>query len=172
MKKGLPHIVPLAPQVIEILQEIKSFGFNSHYVLYSNRSKTGAMSENAFTTALKRMGYQGKMTGHGFRRLASTSLYEMQYNPKAIELQLAHISRDKTERAYNDAQMLPRRIQMMNDWANIVDEVRQSDFKTYQNRLTADTSTDQLTLFLERLNKKAKDSHTPDTQPLEIQAVQ
>lgn len=172
MKNGLPHIVPLAPQVIEILQQIKSFGFNSDYVLYSNRSKTGAMSENAFTTALKRIGYQGKMTGHGFRGLASTSLYEMQYNPKAIELQLAHISRDKTERAYNDAEMLPRRIQMMNDWANIVDEVRQSDFKTYQNRLTADTSTDQLTLFLERLNKKEKDNHTPDTQPLEIQAMQ
>lgn len=124
MKNGLPHIVPPAPQVIEILQTIKAWGLHDTYVFFSNRGKGDILSNNAFTVALKRMNYKGKMTGHGFRGLASTSLYEMQYNPQAIELQLSHVQGNKTVRAYNDANLLPARIKMMNEWANIVDEIR------------------------------------------------
>lgn len=177
MKCRNPHIVPLAPQVIEILQTIKEWGLSDEYVFFSNRSKQrNTLSPNALTTPLKRMGYAGRMTGHGFRGLASTSLYEMQYNPKAIELQLAHVSKDKTERAYNDAEMLPKRIQMMREWANIIDEVKQGNFKTYQNRLTADGTTDQFAIFLERLSKKGADIHaeiaTHQAELLEIRAMQ
>lgn len=70
MKNGLPHIVPPAPQVIEILQTIKAWGLHDTYVFFSNRGKGDILSNNAFTVALKRMGYKGKMTGHGFRGLA------------------------------------------------------------------------------------------------------
>lgn len=177
MKMRKPHIVPLAPQVIEILQTIKQWGLSAEYVFFSNRSRQNStLSSNALTTALKRMGYAGRMTGHGFRGLASTSLYEMQYSPKAIELQLAHVSKDKTERAYNDAKMLPKRMQMMKEWANIIDEVKQNNFKTYQNRLTADGNADQFALFLERLNSKGADIHaeiaTHHAELLEIKAMQ
>lgn len=177
MKSRNPHTVPLAPQVIQILQTIREWGLNNTYVFFSNRSKQReTLSPNALTTALKRMGYKDKMTGHGFRGLASTSLYEMQYNPKAIELQLAHVGKDKTERAYNHADMLPKRTQMMKEWANIIDEVKQGNFKSYQNRLTADSDSDQLALFLERLNKKGADIHselaTHRAELLEIKAMQ
>lgn len=125
MKNGLPHIVPLALQAIAILQTIKQMDLSDEWVFFSNRSrKTENLSNNAFTTALKRMGYKDKMTGHGFRGLASISLYDMQYNPQAIELQLSHVQGNKTVRAYNDANLLPARIKMMNEWANIVDEIR------------------------------------------------
>lgn len=120
MKMSRPHIVPLSPQTIQILQTIKSWGLHSEYVFYNTASKA-PISENVLTSALKRMGYQGLMTGHGFRGIASTKLHELQYNHEAIELQLAHAKSDKVSMAYNGAEYLPYRIQMMNDWANLID---------------------------------------------------
>jgi integrase len=151
MKMRKPHIVPLAPQAIEILQTIKAWGFSSEFVFFSHHGKGEVFSNNVLTSALKKMGYLGKMTGHGFRGLACTSLYEMQYNPKAIELQLSHVVGGKVERAYNDATMLPTRTQMMNEWANVIDEVKGGDFSTYKARLTNDNS---LELFLRALDYK------------------
>lgn len=66
------------------------------------------------------MDYQGRMTGHGFRGIASTKLHELQYNHECIELQLAHAKADKISMAYNGAEHLPYRIQMMNEWADLV----------------------------------------------------
>lgn len=152
MKMKLPHIVPLAPQAIAILKEIKKLGWSQEYVFYSHRSKkTNTLSNNTLTKALHRMGYKDKMTGHGFRGLASTSLYQMQYNPKAIELQLAHVVGNKVERAYNEADMLPMRIQMMNDWANIIHEIKQGSFDTYNKRTTTDQNNISLEIFLKSL---------------------
>ena len=152
LKMKLPHIVPLAPQAIAILKEIKKLGWSQEYVFYSHRSKkTNTLSNNTLTKALHRMGYKDKMTGHGFRGLASTSLYQMQYNPKAIELQLAHVVGNKVERAYNEADMLPMRIQMMNDWANIIHEIKQGSFDTYNKRTTTDQNNISLEIFLKSL---------------------
>lgn len=123
MKMKRPHIVPLAPQAIEILNIIKSFGFSDTYVFY-NTSTQKPISENAFTKALERMGYKGRMTGHGFRGLASTTLHEQQYQHEAIELQLAHDDNNKVSKAYNGAKLLPYRIKMMNEWANFIDKVK------------------------------------------------
>ncbi|UNU72914.1 tyrosine-type recombinase/integrase [Moraxella nasovis] len=177
MKCRNTHVVPLAPQVIEILQTIKEWRLHDEFVFFSNRSKQReTLSPNALTTALKRMGYKDKMTGHGFRGLASTSLYEMQYNPKAIELQLAHVSKDKTERAYNHADMIPKRMQMMKEWADIVDEIKDGDFSTYRKRLTADGSSDDLALFLGRIYKNGAILHgelaTHQAELLEIKGMQ
>jgi hypothetical protein len=68
------------------------------------------------------MGYKGKMTGHGFRGLASTTLHEKEFMHEAIELQLAHDRENKISAAYNGAQHLPYRINMMNEWANFIDD--------------------------------------------------
>ncbi len=68
------------------------------------------------------MGYKGRMTGHGFRGLASTTLHEQEYMHEAIELQLAHEKENKISKAYNGAQHLPYRIKMMNEWANFIDD--------------------------------------------------
>ena len=123
MKMNRPHIVPLSPQIITILEQIKSLSLSDTYVLF-NSSRQQSYSENVFTNALKKMGYRGEMTGHGFRGLASTALHERQYMHEAIELQLAHDSESKTSKAYNGAKHLPYRIKMMQDWANFIDDAK------------------------------------------------
>ena len=123
MKMNRPHIVPLAPQVIAILEQIKALHLSDTYVFY-NSSRQQPYSENVFTSALKKMGYAGEMTGHGFRGLASTTLHEQQYKHEAIELQLAHDSENKVSKAYNGAKYLPYRVKMMTEWANFIDDVK------------------------------------------------
>ena len=120
MKMDRPHIVPLAPQVIEILQQIKDLNFSEQYVFY-NPSTRKPYSQNAFINALYQMGYKYKMTGHGFRGLASTTLHEQGFMHEAIELQLAHEQENKISKAYNGAQHLDYRRDMMNEWANFID---------------------------------------------------
>lgn len=120
MKMDRPHIVPLAPQVIDILQQIKDLNFSEQYVFY-NPSTRKPYSQNAFINALYQMGYKYKMTGHGFRGLASTTLHEQGFMHEAIELQLAHEQENKISKAYNGAQHLDYRRDMMNEWANFID---------------------------------------------------
>lgn len=121
MKAKRLHIVPLSPQVTKLLKKIKALGFSDQYVFF-NPSTRKPYSQNAFITALWRLGYKGRMTGHGFRGLASTTLHEQGYRHEAIELQLAHDRENKVSKAYNGAQYLDYRTKMMNDWANHVDD--------------------------------------------------
>ena len=121
MKMDRLHLVPLAPQTMAILEQIKALGFSDQYVFF-NTSTRKPYSMNAFITALWRMGYKGRMTGHGFRGLASTTLHEQEYMHEAIELQLAHEKENKISKAYNGAQHLPYRTKMMNEWANFIDD--------------------------------------------------
>ena len=121
MKMDRPHLVPLAPQTMAILEQIKTLGFSDKYVFF-NPSTRKPYSTNAFITALWRMGYKGRMTGHGFRGLASTTLHEQEFMHEAIELQLAHEKENKISKAYNGAQHLPYRTDMMHQWANFIDD--------------------------------------------------
>lgn len=121
MKMDRPHLVPLAPQTMAILEQIKALGFSDKYVFFNTTTRK-PYSTNAFITALWRMGYKGRMTGHGFRGLASTTLHEQEYMHEAIELQLAHEKENKISKAYNGAQHLPYRTKMMNEWANFIDD--------------------------------------------------
>ena len=120
MKMDRPHIVPLAPQVIHILEQIKELNFSEQYVFY-NPSTRKPYSQNAFINALYQMGYKYKMTGHGFRGLASTTLHEQGFMHEAIELQLAHEQENKISKAYNGAQHLDYRKDMMNQWDDYID---------------------------------------------------
>ncbi len=120
MKMDRPHQVPLAPQVLAILEQIKALGLSDKYVFY-NIERHQPYSENAFSNALKRMGYKDKMTGHGFRGLASTTLHEQEFKHEAIEAQLAHEKENKVSKAYNGAQYLAYRTDMMHQWANFID---------------------------------------------------
>ena len=120
MKMDRPHIVPLAPQAMAILEQIKALGFSDKYVFFNTATRK-PYSQNAFINALWRMGYKGRMTTHGFRGLASTTLHEQEYMHEAIELQLAHEKENKISKAYNGAQYLPYRKDMMHKWANFID---------------------------------------------------
>ncbi len=121
MKMNRPHNVPLAPQSLALLEQIKAYGFSDKYVFF-NTSSRKPYSQNAFITALWRLGYKGRMTGHGFRGLASTTLHELGFMHEAIELQLAHEPNNKISKAYNGAKHLPYRIDMMTKWADFIDK--------------------------------------------------
>ena len=125
MKMRSIHIVPLARQAITVLEEIEPLTGNGKYVFPSLRSLLTPMSNNTILAALRRMGYSKKeMTGHGFRGMASTLLHEQGWPPDVIERQLAHEERNKVRAAYNHAQHLPERRQMMQDWADYLDNLR------------------------------------------------
>lgn len=124
MKMDTPHIVPLASQTIEILKNIQAIsGFSK--LLFPNRNDhTKSMSNNTILKALDVMGYKYRMTGHGFRGVASTALNELEFPPKIIEIQLSHLVGNATQRAYDHAAHLPQRIAMMQQWANYLDELK------------------------------------------------
>lgn len=123
MKMDKIHIVPLSDQAIALLEELRPHTGDRKYAFHSIRSNK-PISEVTILAALWRMGYKGRMTGHGFRGLASTILHEQNYNHAAIELQLAHSDRDQISAAYNYADHLPYRKKMMQEWADYLDELR------------------------------------------------
>jgi integrase len=133
MKMREEHVVPLAPQAVAILRELQPLtgpdpqrpGRLARYVFPSLRSGTECMSENTVNAALRRLGYDKlTMTGHGFRALASTRLNEMGWAPDIIERQLAHAERNAVRAAYNRAQYMKERRQMMAAWADYLDALR------------------------------------------------
>lgn len=124
--KGQPHIVPLARQSIDILKQLYDItGHNINgYIFPSQNNPHKTMSENTFLRAIDVLGYKGKTTGHGFRSVASTILNEHQYRGDIIERQLAHAERDSVRKAYNFAEYLPERADMMQWYADYIDALR------------------------------------------------
>ena len=124
MKMRTPHIVPLAPQAVEVLQALQTISGNRSLLFPGERDHERPMSNNTILAALKRMGYAGRMTGHGFRGMASTILHEQGFPHHLIELQLAYQERDQVAAAYNHATYLKERRAMLNEWANHMDKLR------------------------------------------------
>lgn len=123
MKMALPHIVPLSRQALELIESLKPLTGNKQFVFY-NHSTAKPLSNNALLSAIRTMGYMGKMTGHGFRGLASTALHEQGYMHDAIEIQLAHTVGNAVSQAYNHAQHMDYRIKMMQEWSDFIDSLR------------------------------------------------
>ena len=119
-------IIPLCTQAISILENLKVYTGKSEYILPSARGRSRPMSENAVRTALRTMGYDNDtMTPHGFRAMARTLLDEvLEYRIEWIEQQLAHSVRDANGRAYNRTKHLKQRTEMMQKWADYLDELR------------------------------------------------
>ena len=121
MKMGEEHIVPLTNQTLDLLDEIKGYNGSREFVFASPQRPRQAISENAIINCIYRMGYKGKTTGHGFRSTASTIMNESNFNPDAIERQLAHAERNKIRAAYNRSEYLDERAKLMEWWSNYVE---------------------------------------------------
>ena len=122
MKMKAEHVVPLARQALAILSELKEISGGSRFV-FPGRNRDKPISNNTMLFALYRMGYKGKMTGHGFRAVASTILNETGFKPDVIERQLAHCERNEVRGAYNRAEYLPERKRMMQHWADYLGSI-------------------------------------------------
>ena len=125
-KTNTPHIVPLVPQVMKLLQELYAFTGNGEWVFPSQRQKGGPMGKTSMLAALRSMGIRDEeMTPHGFRAMARTLLDEvLGERYELIEHQLAHMVRDPNGRAYNRTVHLAERRRMMERWAQYLDELR------------------------------------------------
>ena len=122
MKKKRPHIVPLPTQAVAILRILHWRTGRGKKVFPGANDKEKTMSNNTILFALYRLGYKGEMTGHGFRGVASTVLYDSgQFEEDWIEMQLAHVQRNKVKGAYNHAKYLKQRTEMMQWWADYLD---------------------------------------------------
>lgn len=124
MKMRTPHIVPLARQALDVLDTLRTLSGQSEWLFPGDRNASKPMSNNTILKALERMGYKGRMTGHGFRGLASTILHEQGCNHEHIELQLAHAPRNAVSAAYNHALYLGPRARMMQQWADYLEQTQ------------------------------------------------
>ncbi len=120
MKMREEHIVPLTTQTIELLEKIKEYNGHREYVFASPQRPKQPISENAILNLIYRMGYKGKTTGHGFRSTASTILNELNFNPDAIERQLAHAERNEVRAAYNRSEYLEERKRILSHWSDFL----------------------------------------------------
>jgi integrase len=124
MKKENLHIVPLSPQAVEVLKVLQTLSGGRVLLFPGERDHDKPMSNNTILKALERMGYKGRMTGHGFRGVASTILHEQGYHTAMVNLQLAHKDKDEVSAAYNHALYLKERRAMMSAWADHLDKLR------------------------------------------------
>ncbi len=126
MKMGRDHIVPLSDQAIEVLkeQQIETGHFKTNWVFPSLIKPKNPISDGTVNVAIKRMGYQGRMTAHGFRALARTAIREkLRYDSEVIERQLAHKPSGTLGAAYDRTEFLEERQEMMQDWADYIDSI-------------------------------------------------
>jgi integrase len=117
MKKDREHHVPLTPQTIKILNRLKPISGHREYIFPADRNPKVHMNAQTANAALKRMGFQKRLVAHGMRALASTTLNEHGFDPDVIEAALAHVDKNQVRRAYNRADYLKRRREMMDWWS-------------------------------------------------------
>ncbi|GAB3781346.1 tyrosine-type recombinase/integrase [Dyella agri] len=127
MKMREPHIVPLSKQAVVLLQELRAYTGGQGLLFPNYRRPRESMTATTLNRALERMGFNGKdsigFSAHGFRATASTILNELGYRSDVIERQLAHAERNKVRASYNQAEYLEDRKVMMQDWANLIDDL-------------------------------------------------
>lgn len=126
MKMRTPHVVPLSRQALQVLKTLHTVTGHNLLLFPGERNHDKPISNNTILKALERMGYKGRMTGHGFRGLASTILHEQGYDHAHIELQLAHQERNRVSASYNHAQYLTQRTKLMQKWADFLDRCQRS----------------------------------------------
>ncbi|CAM8376078.1 TPA: tyrosine-type recombinase/integrase [Klebsiella pneumoniae] len=113
MKMKRPHLVPLSTQALEIVQQLKVMSGQYPLVFPGRNDPRKTMSEASINQVFKRIGYTGKVTGHGFRHTMSTILHEEGFNTAWIETQLAHVDKNAISGTYNHAQYMEGRREMM-----------------------------------------------------------
>lgn len=121
------HVVPLSRQAVELLRELQSYTGGRELLFPNYRNPRACMTATTMNRALERMGFNGKdsigFSAHGFRATASTMLNELGHRPDVIERQLAHKERNKVRASYNRAEYLEERRAMMQQWADLTEQI-------------------------------------------------
>ncbi|HHF9513232.1 TPA: tyrosine-type recombinase/integrase [Escherichia coli] len=120
MKMKRPHLVPLSTQALEIVQQLKVMSGQYPLVFPGRNDPRKTMSEASINQVFKRIGYTGRVTGHGFRHTMSTILHEEGFNTAWIETLLAHVDKNAIRGTYNHALYLEGRREMMQWYADYI----------------------------------------------------
>ncbi len=123
MKMRRPHLVPLSKQIIKLFKQHKPITAHYPYIFIGRNNRNKLISKESITQAIELIGYKGRATGHGFRHIMSNILHEQGFDSAWIELQLAHVDKNKIRGIYNHAQYFEGRIEMMQIYSNIVFQV-------------------------------------------------
>lgn len=126
MKMKRPHVVPLSKQVIELFNSLKPLSGHYELVFIGRNDHRKPISKESVNQVIELLGYKGRLTGHGFRHTMSTILHEKGYNSAWIETQLAHIDKNAIRGTYNHAQYMDGRREMMQWYADYMDELEGS----------------------------------------------
>lgn len=124
MKGRKLHVIPMSEQVIELFRFLQNITGQYELCFPGRNDRKKPISENAILGVIRNIGYEGQTSGHGFRHQFSTVLNEKHWNSDAIEMQLAHVS-GGTRSVYNHAAYLDTRREMMQFWADWLDEKTQ-----------------------------------------------
>ncbi|MQT75804.1 tyrosine-type recombinase/integrase, partial [Pseudomonas helleri] len=117
-----PYVMPLSVQAIAIVQRLMQLRTRgARYLLVHRYEPQEMISENTLNTAISRMGYKGRLTGHGIRATISTALNEVGFVEEWIEAQLSHADANQIRAAYNHAKYVEPRRRMMQYWADLLD---------------------------------------------------
>lgn len=127
MKMHRPHVVPLSSQAQTLIKQIRELTGNYPLMFPGRNDPRNTMSEASINQVFKRIGYSGKVTGHGFRYTMSTILHEQGYNTAWIETQLAHVDKNSIRGIYNHAQYLDGRREMLQWYADYMDALEKGE---------------------------------------------
>ncbi len=130
MKMGREHLVPLSPQALELVRQIRRL--SNGELLFGSMEEP--MSQNTMIFALYRMGYHSRLTVHGFRGMASTVLNEAGWNRDWVEMQLAHVEENEVRGAYNSAEYIEGRREMMRWWSDYLSSAIQPSISDSRQR--------------------------------------
>lgn len=122
MKKKRPHTVPLSSQALHLLERMKPISSRSKYIFPADRDREKAANPQSANMAIRRMGYGGQLVAHGLRALASTTLNEAAFDPDVVEVALAHVDANQVRGAYNRAEYLERRRDMLTWWSDHIEQ--------------------------------------------------
>ncbi|WP_318643783.1 tyrosine-type recombinase/integrase [Shewanella sp. WPAGA9] len=128
MKMNRPHIIPLTPQMISLLQRMHKVSGHREYVFPAARNPRTHTNTQTANAAIKRMGFHGRLVAHGMRSLASTTLNEQGFDAELIEVSLAHIDKNTVRAAYNRADYIERRRELLNWWSAHIVKSSSSNF--------------------------------------------
>ncbi|HEK0449254.1 TPA: tyrosine-type recombinase/integrase [Proteus mirabilis] len=126
MKMKRPHVVPLSKQVIELFNSLKPLSGHYELVFIGRNDHRKPISKESVNQVIELLGYKGRLTGHGFRHTMSTILHEKGFNSVWVETQLAHIDKNAIRGTYNHAQYMDGRREMMQWYADYMDELERS----------------------------------------------
>lgn len=124
MKMKRPHMVPLSDQALKLLEELRVITGGFRFIFPGRNDSRKSMSEASINQVIKKIGYAGRATGHGFRHTLSTILHEQGFDSAWIETQLAHADRNTIRGTYNHAQYLDRRREMMQWYADYLNKLQ------------------------------------------------